>query len=41
MGTRIKNADFPVEKDFDTFDFTGPAGPVQAEGAGTGALRMD
>jgi DNA replication protein DnaC len=22
VGTRIKNADFPVEKDFDTFDFT-------------------
>ena len=21
VGTRIKNADFPVEKDFDTFDF--------------------
>jgi DNA replication protein DnaC len=22
VGTRIKNADFPIEKDFDTFDFT-------------------
>src|SRR5437763_1086704 len=22
VGTRIKDADFPVEKDFDTFDFT-------------------
>jgi DNA replication protein DnaC len=22
VGSRIKNADFPVEKDFDTFDFT-------------------
>ena len=41
VATRIKNAEFPVVKDFDTFDFTRPAGAVQAEGAGAGALRVD
>ena len=41
VATRIKNAEFPVEKDFDTYDFTCHAGPVQAEDPGAGALRVD
>src|ERR1019366_10329156 len=33
VATRIKNAEFPVEKDFDTFDFTGvrPTNDVEPE----------
>ena len=38
VATRIKNAEFPVEKDFDTFDFTRAAGPLQAEDPGVGAV---
>ena len=41
VATRIKNAEFPVEKDFDTYDFSVHAGPVQAEGPGAGAVRVD
>ena len=36
VATRIKNAEFPVLKDFDTFDFTAAAAAEQAEGAGAG-----
>ena len=36
VGTRIKNADSPVEKDFDTFDFT--ALPGQGDCAMMGNL---
>ena len=41
VATRIKNAGFPVEKDFDTYDFSVDAEPVQAEGPGAGAVRVD
>ena len=38
IATRIKNADFPVLKDFDTFDFSALPTTFQAEGAGVGAV---
>ena len=41
IATRIKNAGFPVLKDFDTFDFSCLAAALQAEGLGAGAMRMD
>ena len=41
VATRIKNAEFPVLKDFDTFDFSVLAAALQAEGVGAGAVRVD
>ena len=41
VATRIKQAEFPVVKDFDTYDFSVMPQPVQAEGPGAGAVRMD
>ena len=41
LTSRIRQADFPVEKDLETFDFLSPFHGEQAEGSGTGAMRMD
>ena len=41
IATRIRNAEFPVLKDFDTYDFTCPAPAFQAKDSGVGALRVD